>query len=132
MSETAALPAGVRRACEGLIAAEGQLSPAYRAAIRRAEAQVGAGFAPAAQAARGELVQAIKLNLCSSRDWPYERLCRRYVLALGRPAFRAEKERFCRALVWETGLLSEKNRRGRRPRPQPDLRRGARRPGAEN
>lgn len=103
----AAAPKGLARLCGSLLQAEGQLSAMQQNAIRKAEQAVGRGYAPGAQAAKAELVQAVRLNLMNARAWPFALLRRRYLLPLDEAGFRRERAAFCAALAAELELLGE-------------------------
>ena len=103
----AATPKGLARLCGSLLQAEGQLSAMQQNAIRKAEQAVGRGYAPGAQAAKAELVQAVRLNLMNARAWPFALLRRRYLLPLDEAGFRRERAAFCAALAAELELLGE-------------------------
>ena len=96
------IPRGVWRLCAGMVEADQILPPRYRHAVRMAESAIGEGLDPQV---RRTLTEAVKLNLISCRDWPFELLRRRYGLPLGHNAFGREKYNFCRALARELGIL---------------------------
>ena len=104
----AAAPKGLARLCGSLLQAQAQLSAAQQSAIHRAEQAIGSGYAPGAQAAKAELVQAVRLNLMNARAWPFALLRRRYLLPLDETGFRRERAAFCAALTKELELLNER------------------------
>lgn len=93
----------IRRICGGLCEYESQLPTAYRQAILTAGRFVGSQYA--SEQERLKLVQAVKLNLISRKQYSYEFLQRRYGLPVSKGTFFKEQNIFCRHLAEELQIL---------------------------
>lgn len=101
------LPRGMVRICAGLVEAQQTLPEAYRQAIAQAESRVGTSFSIDAEGTRLMLAEAIKLNLISRKEYPFETLQARYRLPISLSTFRREKFRFCYHLAAALGMVDK-------------------------
>ncbi|HCA28893.1 MAG TPA: hypothetical protein DEP23_04635 [Ruminococcaceae bacterium] len=86
------------KACAGIVGAKISVEP-YASAVAQAESKIGVDFAPEAEKARKDLVQAVKKNLANRKENPYSALKEKYNLPVGKNYFTKEKKKFCYALA---------------------------------
>lgn len=96
------LPRGIYRAVSGIV--EGVDAEPYRTAVSESTEVIASDVA--SERVRLRMIAAVQLSVISSREWPFERLQRRYDLPCSISYFKKQKYLYVREIAVRIGMIA--------------------------
>ena len=95
------LPRGIVRAVSGIVEDVG--AEPYHTIVSESAEVIGAGIA--SERVRRRLIVAVQLNVANHREWPFERLQRRYELPCSLSYFKKQKYKYIMEVADRCGFI---------------------------